>query len=379
MNGKRVFLQGETQITGKYRDKGIKLTVRVVKPLDGLVDISHRYLAGRFVSLHSGTDVRERIDGALAQADFISPESISAAGDDVVYLTDSGALRKITEGRVETIELPISYLSAAMVRCNGNDVYILTDPWQEGDKYYYALVRLGFGLKADLEPDLEHGRNSNSNADLNLNSDYDLEPGRGMVLEAVYITDAVYSKIEDFDFDDGLLYFIDRNEGLGGTFLKTLDLYDVEDIKTLCRLPDGASALSVSEDGSVYIGNSETGVILIYRDDTLEFFAGLEGERAFIDGSSPRFYSPQRLEYRDNYLYIFDFNTIRRIEAANGVAGECITLAGVASPTFVTELDTTTTAAEDAVLPYGKLMDFAVTRDGVLLTDHKHGVVWRVG
>ena len=186
MNGKRVFLQGETQITGKYRDKGIKLTVRVVKPLDGLVDISHRYLAGRFVSLHSGTDVRERIDGALAQADFISPESISAAGDDVVYLTDSGALRKITEGRVETIELPISYISAAMVRCNGNDVYILTDPWQEGDKYYYALVRLGFGLKADLEPDLEHGRNSNSNADLNLNSDYDVEPGRGMCSGCVY-------------------------------------------------------------------------------------------------------------------------------------------------------------------------------------------------
>jgi hypothetical protein len=30
------------------------------------------------------------------------------------------------------------------------------------------------------------------------------------------------------------------------------------------------------------------------------------------------------------------------------------------------------------VLPHGRLLDFAVTKDGILLTDHKRGVVRRM-
>jgi hypothetical protein len=119
-------------------------------------------------------------------------------------------------------------------------------------------------------------------------------------------------------------------------------------------------------------------VIQIFRDGELGYFAGVRGERAFIDGWSPRFYYPSMLEYRGGYLYIWDFNTLRRIEASRGVAGECITLAGLAGPGSDMKITGARAAAEDVTLPYGSHMDFVVTRDGVLLTDHKNGVVWRV-
>jgi len=336
--------EGQTVIRGKYRDKEIELTVRVVRPVDGLTDISQRYEQGRFVSLYAGSEGRTRSDGPLRTADFMSPESISVADDGTVYVSDASEIRVISGGSVSTLAIPIDYVKASMVRCNENELYLLSNPWQDGDRYYYALARL-------------------SNAGV----------------EALYIADALYTAVEDFGFGgDGLLYFIDRNEGLGSVFLKTLNLYDVGDITTLCMLPPGSASLAVADNGDVYVGNKDAGLIQVLRNGELSYFAGLEGERAFIDGDSPRFYAPQRLEHRGGYLYVWDFNTLRRIGAVRGVAGECITLAGMAGPDFDMALDGRRKAAEDVLLPFGSLMDFAVTGKGILLTDPKRGVIWSI-
>ena len=336
--------EGQTVIRGYYRNKTVALTVRVVRPVDGLTEISQRYSPGHYVELYAGGSTRVRVDGQLASADFISPESITAADDGTIYVCDAGEIRAISGGAVSTVKIPADYIKASKIRSYDSEIYILSDPWQDGDRYFYALLRLG-----------------------------------GAGAQALYIADAMYTAVEDFCFDeDGLLYFIDRNEGLGGVFLKTLDLYDVEDIKTLCTLPPGSASVSVSSDGYAYIGNKDDGVIMVYDGRDLEYFAGIAGERAFIDGSSPRFYSPQRLQHSSGSLYIWDFNTLRRIDARRGVAGDCITLAGMASPEFDMELDDARTRAEDVVLPFGSLMDFAVTRRGVLISDPKRGVIWIV-
>ena len=334
---------GETIINGRHRRNDIELAVRVVRPLDGMIDISQRYEPGRHVSLFAGTERRAGNDGAIATADFISPESITFAENGTIFISDSGEIRRLSHGIFQTLPMPADYMSAAMIRSFKNELYLLTNPWQDGDKYYYAIVRMGAAP------------------------------------EILYKADALYTAVEDFGFGgDGLLYFIDRNEGLGGVFLRTLNPNDAEDIKTLAQLPPGSSSLAAAGVGPVYIGNADAGAIYVYRGGETQFFAGLEGQRAFIDGPSPRFYSPQRLAYHDGYLYIWDFNTLRRLETANGVAGECVTLAGMASPDYDLALNNTSTPAEDIILPHGRYMDFAVTDSGILLTDPKRGVVWRV-
>lgn len=335
--------EGKTVIRGNYRNKTIYLDVRVVIPMDGLTEISQFYEPGRTVTLYAGTAERERTDGPLETADFFSPESITASDDGTVYLSDAGVVRKITGSEIKTIEISPQFITAAIVRSYDNDLYVLSNPWQDGDAYRYAIARINGGEA-----------------------------------EALYIADARYTAVEDFKFYKDNLYFIDRNEGLGAIHLKTINLYDVEEITTLCKLPSGAGSVAIADDGVVYIGNKDAGTIYVYRENRLESFAGIEGERAFIDGFSPRFYSPQKLEHAGGYLIVWDFNTLRRIEAKNGIAGECVTLAGMASPDFKMQDYENRSAAEDSILTYGALTDFALTENAFLLTDHKRGVVWKI-
>jgi len=335
---------GETTIQGRHRNQTVDLTIRVVPPIGGMTEISQRYQLGRRVNLFTGgSALRTRTDGPLAMAEFFSPESVEIAADGTIYITDAGAIRRISDGIVETLALSPHYISAARVRSHNNGLYILTDPWQDESDYFYALGRV------DDQGDVEK----------------------------LITFDARHTAVEDFVFgQDGTLYFIERNEGLGGVFLRALDRTGA--IQTLCQLQRGSTSLAVSLDGTIYIGNAETGVIYVYHQEELRFFAGIEGERDFIDGISPRFYFPQRLEYQSGHLYVWDFNTLRRIEATGAIPGEAISIAGIASPEYDLEPSGTTFAAEDVVLPHGRLMDFTVTNEGILLTDHKRGVVWLI-
>ena len=335
---------GETFINGQYRNRSITLHVRVVEPIDDLVEVSQKFQTGRTVSVFTGTFTkRESIDGDLENIDFFSPESIAVSDNGAIYITDAGIIRRIDDATTETISISPAHISAARIVAHGNNLYILTDPWQDEDDYVFAIARI----------------DDNGNA------------------EKLITFSAQRSAVEDFSFSqDGTLYFVERNEGLGGVFLHTLTTYG--SYITPAKLPQGSSSLAINDEGIIYIGNIELGVIYAYYQGELRYFAGLEGDRAFIDGFSSRFYYPQRLKYFDGYLYVWDFNTLRRIEAFGPVAGDTMTIAGIASPIYDNQPSRFSFAAEDIVFPHGRMMDFIVIESGILLTDHKCGVVWLI-
>ena len=333
---------GETVFTGNHRNGEVSLHVRVVEPIDGLIEISQRFRVGRYVSVFAGTTDRDRVDGSLASMNFFSPESIVSAEDGTIYFTDAGILRTIRNGVAETIQIYPNYIRADMVRLSGDDVYILSSPWQDDNDYFFAIAPI---------------RNGQAQKWLTM--------------------DARRTAIKDFAFsDDGTMYYIEHNAGLGIVLLNSFDF--LRNFSSIARLPQGSSSLALSPDGTIFIGNADEGVIYVLHDGELRYFAGIAGERGFIDGSSPRFYMPQRLEYRAGYLYVWDFNTLRRIEVRGAVAVDTISIAGIASPVYDREIGGTSFAAENIVLPHGRMMDFTVTDEGVILTDHKRGVMWVV-
>lgn len=359
---------GTTQITGLYRNKSISLDVQVVEPMDGMVNIVQHYRRGHEIQLFAGGAERERRDGPLDQEEFISPESLDIAEDGTVYLTDAGTLRAIRGDWAESIAFEPDYLSAHKVRCDRNQVYILTDPWEDGEDMYYGMIRL---TRTETAGAVE-AADSTDSVEVT-----EVAETLSVSAEGLYMSDARYTAVEDFDIDaGGRIYFIHRNAGMAVTELKTLDPDDPDAVVTLCELPEGTSALTLDETGAVYLANPESGAIQIWRDGALSYFAGIEGERAFIDGAAPLFYRPQRLRYADGLLYIWDFNVLRQIRVQDGVAAEAITLAGEAGPTFDMNFGAVRQAAEDVILPNSELTDFAVTGDGqVLLTDPKRGRV----
>ena len=335
---------GKAELSGRYRNKTISLDVRVVEPMDAIVDISQLYESGHTIKVYAGTAERAHNDGALQEAEFVSPESIAISGDGTIYIADSGLLRRIRGETADSINFEPAYLTPKIVRCYNDDVYVLTNEWEEGEGVYYGVIKLAGGAA-----------------------------------EGLYMADAAYTAIEDFTFSPGgLIYFIERNSGIGGAFLKTLNPSDADDIQTLCELPEGTCSLAINERGDAYLANPDFGVILIWQNDTLSYLSGVENEKAFIDGNAPLYYMPQKIKYSGDFLYIWDFNVLRRIDIAGGAAAECITIAGEASPAFDLDIAQPELAAEDIVLPNSKLMDFIVGSDSILITDPKRGVIWRV-
>ena len=343
---------GKTTIQGRHRNKLVEFAVNVVEPMDGMVEIVQIYERGHKVALFGGTLERDHIDGLLGgEAEFVSPESIDIADNGTIYIADSGVLRKIKDNAVESIDIDLFYMTPAIIRCHKNDVYVLTNEWEEMDgSYNYGIIRVRDDGAA----------------------------------EEIYITDAVYTAIEDFGFSpagDHLLYYIERNAGTGEVYLKTINLQnpnDMNDINSICKLPQGTRSLAFGEDNTIYLSNPETGIIQYYKDGELKYFAGVENEKAFIDGSAPLFYMPQRIKYAGNLLYVWDFNVLRKITIENGAAVDCMTLAGEASPEFDLENIEKEYDAENVVLANSYLMDFAVTDGGILLNDPKRGVIWKV-
>jgi serine/threonine protein kinase len=357
---------GEATLYGLYRNKEISLHVRVVEPMGGMVDISQRYQPGRAARIYAGTTERDAVDGALADAEFVSPESVAVSADGTVYVVDAGTLRRIRDGAVETMRIEPNYLSISLVRCHGDDVYLLTHAWEDKDRLLYGIIRISSGGSASSSG--SNGGGSASSAS-----------SASSAIEGFYLADAAYTAIEDFQFTpDGLLCFIERNAGVGGVFLKTIDPRDPEDIRALCELPEGAASLAIDQIGAMYIANPETGTIQLWRDDALSYFAGVEQEKAFIDGRAPLFYMPLRIKCADNALYVWDFNVLRMIGIEGGVATECISIVGEASPTYDLDIASGIMAAEEIVLPNSTFADFAVMGEGVLLTDPRRGVIWQV-
>jgi hypothetical protein len=165
-------------------------------------------------------------------------------------------------------------------------------------------------------------------------------------------------------------------------FLRTINVNDAGDIQTVIEVPEGTSAMAIDTSSSglrIYLADSEQGVIMVYENGEISYLAGVLGERAFIDGSAPLFYQPQRLRYVEGSLYVWDFNVLRELRLQDGLLLHSVSVAGNVSPVYDMQVDETERQAERVILPYSQLMDFVVLNNGeILVTDPKRGVIWQV-
>lgn len=306
-------------------------------------DTELKYAGNISVNVYAGTGERTHHDSnTLNTASFVSPESIDVATDGTIYLTDSGKIRKISNGRSEMVKFEPAYITANTLRCYGNDVYILTNEFQETDgTKYYGIVKLSGGMA-----------------------------------EGVFVTEANYSKITDFDFsNDGKMYILQNNVGEGCNYVGQLDL-NSGDIYKVAVVDNGITSMSVDKKGNIYLGNTTKGSIyhLNAASGKISLFAGADNKIKLVDGANPMFLEPRRLVCKNDALYVLDYNVLRKItiNSADAVIN-CETLAGKIS----LEADPVTNDGKgsDVTFASSYLMEFAVTNDGIILTDPKKAVL----
>lgn len=337
---------GSTIFNGTYRNKSVSLGVKVVEPMDGLVDISQRYYSGHKARTFIQSESREFVDGSLKEASLVSPESMASLGEDI-YFTDAGKLRLMKrengEYRIVSLALPEKFMSARLVRTGGGEVFVLTEEWEAKDGYYTALLSKTAGT-SEFKP--------------------------------LYEFNTLGSRIVDFVYYEDALYVIEDSPVAGKTLLKKYYV-NQQEAEILSELNEGAHAITVSDQGDFYIANSEKGIIELYSGGECKFFAGLETERAFVDGKAPLFYTPFKIRFHEGHIYVFDFNVLRRIELQDGSVKEVISVAGEASPEF-SPIEKTEYAAEDIIFPNSLLSDFVLIGDKVYISDPKRGAVWEI-
>lgn len=303
-------------------------------------DTTIKYAANKTISTYAGHGARKRYDSTVDKMEFLSPESMDISADGSIYISDSGAIRKISNGKSETVEFEPSYISSAIVRCYGNDVYFTTNAFEdESGEQYYGIVKLS-----------------------------------GNTADGIYITEAVYSKITDFDIDSkGNIYALINNVGMGANYIARFNKDNMEYLK---EVDQGFACMTIDKNDNIFLGNSVKGSIYYYDVPTgeLRLFAGVDDNTRFVDGPDPMFFEPRSLFYKDNSLYIMDYNLLRRIEINNGnIASYSETLAGKIS----TELKPQTKdgKASDAEIAPSYLMEIGVLDGKVYITDPVNDVL----
>lgn len=305
-------------------------------------DTTLKYLGNYEVETYAGTGERKKHDSGLSTMAFVSPEGISTNAKGDIIVADSGMIRKLSNGKSETIEFEPTYITANLVRCYNNEIYVLTNEFQNTDGVkYYGIVKL-------------------------------TDAGA----EGVFVTEATYSKITDFDISkDGKLYVIYNNVGVGQTYLGQLDLAN-SDINYIKELDSGIKTLAVDDNGNIFLGNTVKGSLYFYNVSTgkLKLFAGADDKTKFIDGPNSMFFEPRRLDYSNGYLYVLDYNVVRRVSmdsAYQAVTAE--TLAG--KVTAEQNPETVNGKGSDVTFAPSYLMDMVVVGDDVYLTDPKNAVI----
>ena len=330
---------GETIIHGRYRMQDIAMQVNVVEPMNGMVDISMRYLMGHSIRLFSGASQRERIDGSIDNANFSSPSSIDVTERGLIYFTDDGWLRRIVDNTIETIQISPSFLRPNIVRTYQDDVYFLAHTWQDSGGNYTGIV-------------------------------YHTNVGT----EILHRANAQFTTIYDFVITSEYIYFIENNSGLGITLLRSINKNTPSNIRTLTELPQGTNSISV--DGArIFFTNEVQGTILLWENDQVIYLAGAPNQRAFIDGFAPLFYRPSQIRYHNNALYIWDFNVLRRLFLDGNTVIDTISLVGKAGPNASEDFKLQE-SAENIILPQSRNADFIFIDDTILLSDPRRGLFW---
>lgn len=309
-------------------------------------DTTIKYAGGWTLSKYAGTGDILKHDSTLQNMSFVSPESIDIADDGTIYVADAGKIRCIKNGQSETITLSPSYLTASIIKCYKNQVYILTNEFQDDSGMsYYGIAKL-----------------------------------EGETAQGIFITEAPYSKITDFAIsDNGSIYLLQNNVGAGQNYL--CQLYpDTGKLSVLATIDNGIQTLTVGKNNIIYLGNTIEGSLYRYdfTDKQVKLLAGVDGNTKFVDGVNPMFFEPIQLEYYNNSLYVLDYNIIRKLSL--NTVGNVINSETIAGKISVESNPITNLGkASDATFAHSYLMDLVVKSDGnILLTDPKKAVIYEL-
>ncbi len=329
---------GTTTINGTRRGKAINVAVKVVEPLHDTVPVVQRFASARTASVLLGTTLREHIYGQ--RPELVSPESMALSEDGSIYFCDAGVLKRIQQSQVEPLSLGAPYLEAKIVRTFKDSLYVLTYEWEKDGSFYRSLLQ---------EKD-----------------------GR---FETLLTDSAIFSSIEDFVVTKDYLYYIEYNIATDSTYLSQLTLED----GTILRheIKQGAKAITADEKGNIYFSNTELGTISRFKNGKVFNLAGIEKEKAFVDGELPRFYSPTRLHWVQGAIYVWDFNVLRKLNLNNDIMLSAETIAGEVSTDF-SQAQIGSSPAEDLIWPNSLLTDFIVEEHSFIVSDPKHSLLWAV-
>ncbi len=329
---------GILTLVGAIDSKPVYVSAGSIESSGNFVKVVQRFIPGRDVRLYMGSQIREHIDGQTPE--FVSPESIAVTDDGIIYLCDAGVLKRIEDGNSESISLGAPYLKADTVRASGNDVYVLTNEWSSGGEFFRSIIRIN-------------------------------ESG----VESVFIDNATLMNITDFVVYDDNLYYILHNLTENTTQICVQSLSDAQ--FTSYEIPKGASAITADNNGLIYFSDIETGTISCFDGQGIVNFAGFGDKKAFVDGKQAQFFQPTRLHWHKDALYVWDFNTLRKVSLANGSISFVESVAGLVSKEFSMG-NVSESKAEDFIWPNSKLTDFAITDTAYIVTDPKRSVIWAV-
>lgn len=147
-------------------------------------------------------------------------------------------------------------------------------------------------------------------------------------------------------------------------------------ITYLTELDNGITCLCTDSQGHIFLGNSTKGSIYRYdiAANQLKLFAGVDDNIKFVDGPNAMFVEPRRLRYSDGYVYVLDYNILRRISVNS--AAMAITTESVAGKLSVDmNPDTADGKASEAQIAPNYLMDFIADNGRVIMTDPKNAVL----
>lgn len=292
------------------------------------------YMNNIKTQLYAGTGKKGNLDGALKESQLTYAQSIFTAKNKDVYISDAGAIRKISNGMLETLKMEPSNIKVTQLRGIDNDVYALSTLYENAaKKKVYSIFKLD-----------------------------------GTTFKEVYAQEGSKNKIVDFDLvSNKVMSVLKQNVSTGE---KTLEIIDLTTGKvTAASSVDQAFGSIAASGKKVYLGNKEKGSIYSYDIKTKEIslFAGTEDKHQFVDGNDALFCAPRRLKYYNGKLYVLDYNVIRKITINNDVAGNCETVAG--KVTAATNPVTDSSAGKNIALSSVNPIDFAVSDEGILLTD----------
>ena len=353
-------------------------SVRIIK----VRMLNIHYVEDVTVSIYAGNPEGNFENYTFSGYLFASPQNLAFDGE-VLYLSDieprGEKICILNDGLIQ--EIPVE-CRVDLMRVKEKDIYILTKPEQRTDgNYSFNLLHMNIHNGAIRE--------------------MTEQPFLSDTLKAI---DAPSMRITDFALsnDGQRLWFIQQDVS-HGTFDLMYMTYNPENdcyihqvlfkelpitAEQYGTLIPNLPRLVIDVKDNIYIIAPKDGVILRIKNGEKECssFAGIAGERAFLDGSKPKFYEPIALSVSDDYLYVLDSGAIRRINLYGTREGFSETLAGQVlkngdNPEPVPSESGINVEGRDSVFPVNFYSSMATDSNGHIFLSvniEERGVVYQI-